>query len=81
MQTIRYEMAKRGVKNIPSIKVGVNWQKDSWARSVIVSTKLLIVNGEGTIHHGKRKAGWLISAIDFVKRNSGSVALINCLWQ
>ncbi len=81
MQTIRYEMAKRGVKNIPSIKVGVNWQKDSWARSVIGSTKLLIVNGEGTIHHGKRKAGWLISAIDFVKRNGGSVALINCLWQ
>lgn len=81
MQTIRYEMAKRGMKDIPSIKVGVNWQKDNWARSVIGSAKLLIVNGEGTIHHGRRKAGWLISAIDFVKRNGGSVALINCLWQ
>jgi len=81
METIRYEMAKRGVKDIPSIKVGVNWQKDNWAKSVIGSAKLLIVNGEGTIHHGRRKAGWLISAIDFVKRNGGSVALINCLWQ
>ena len=81
MLTIRSELAKRGITDIPSIGVGVNWEKDYYARSLIGTAKLLIVNGEGTIHHGKRKARWLISAIELVKRNGGSVALINCLWQ
>ena len=81
MRTIRHELAKRGMHDLPSIKVGTDWRKHPEYTAMIDAARLVVINGEGTLHHGKRRGRWLLEAGARVKANGGSVALINALWQ
>jgi hypothetical protein len=81
MRTIREELALRNAGAIQSLKVGTNWQKSTEALKLLDSTKTVVINGEGTLHHGKRKGKWLLDAGQRVKDNGGKVALVNALWQ
>lgn len=81
MRTIRAELSLRGLHDLPSIKVGVNWGADSSLQKLVDEVRLLIINGEGTLHHGRYKGRWLLEAGARVKANGGKVALINSLWQ
>lgn len=81
MRTIRQELARRGMAVLPSIKVGTNWQRDQELVGMIDEADLVVINGEGTLHHGKRRGRWLLEAGARVKARGGRVALINALWQ
>jgi len=81
MCTIRRELELRQITSVPSIKVGVDWRRDKRALALIDAADLLIINGEGTLHHGKRRGGWLLEAGARVKARGGRVALLNALWQ
>jgi hypothetical protein len=81
MRTIRHDLAQRGLVDLPSIKVGTDWRRDPALTALIDNTRLLVINGEGTLHHGKRRGKWLLEAGARVKANGGKVALINALWQ
>lgn len=81
MQTIRTALAHRGHDALPSLLVGTDWKASRTAISKIDAAQVLIINGEGTLHHGKRKGLWLLEAGARVKANGGKVALINALWQ
>jgi hypothetical protein len=81
MRTIRAELAQRGLPDLPSIKVGTDWRQDRHLVAQIDAAKLVIINGEGTLHHGKRRGRWLLEAGARVKARGGRVALINALWQ
>lgn len=81
MRTIRSSLAERGAKNLPSLKVGTNWRDNPEAMRLIDAASVVVINGEGTLHHGKRKGRWLLDAGARVKDRGGRVALINALWQ
>jgi hypothetical protein len=81
MRTIRSELAKRGFDTLPSIKVGSDWKRDPHLVAQIDAAELVVINGEGTLHHGKRRGRWLLEAGARVKARGGRVALINALWQ
>lgn len=81
MRTIRAELAARGLVQLPSIKVGTDWRADRDLTAQIDAAKLVVINGEGTLHHGKRRGRWLLEAGARVKARGGRVALINALWQ
>lgn len=81
MRTIREEFSQRGLTDLPSIKVGTNWQSDPALIAMIDAADMVVINGEGTLHHGKRRGKWLLDAGHRVKIRGGRVALINALWQ
>lgn len=81
MRTIREEFSQRGLTDLPSIKVGTHWQRDPVLTAMIDAADVVVINGEGTLHHGKRRGKWLLEAGHRVKMRGGRVALINALWQ
>lgn len=81
MRTIRTELAKRGLTELESILVGTDWRRDQSARALIDAADLVVINGEGTLHHAKRKAKWLLDAGVRAKGRGAKVALVNALWQ
>ena len=66
---------------MPSLLVGTDWKRQDAAKAALEAASLIVINGEGTLHHGKRKGFWLLEAGARVKANGGKVALINALWQ
>lgn len=81
MRSIRDALAKRGHSQLPSLLVGTDWKESASDTARIDAAEVLLINGEGTLHHGKRKGLWLLEAGARVKANGGKVALINALWQ
>lgn len=50
-------------------------------RCAIREADIVMVNGEGTLHHGRRRARWLIDAVEYAKSKNKPVALVNALFQ
>jgi len=52
-----------------------------YLRRAIREADIVMINGEGTLHHGRRRAQWLIDAIAYAKSHNKPVALVNALYQ
>jgi len=52
-----------------------------YMRRAIRDADIVMINGEGTLHHGRRRARWLIDAIEYAKSGDKPVALVNALYQ
>lgn len=52
-----------------------------YMRRAIGEADIVMINGEGTLHHGRRHARWLIEAIEYAKSRNKPVALVNALYQ
>lgn len=81
MATINEKIAARGGNVIGSVKVGMPWHDIPLARTVLNGADLVIINGEGTLHHNKKRGKWLLEAANFARKGGAKVALINALWQ
>ncbi|SMX22477.1 polysaccharide pyruvyl transferase family protein [Boseongicola aestuarii] len=81
MRSIREALGQRGYGSLPSLLVGTDWKNNAHEKAKIDAAQVLVINGEGTLHHGKRKGLWLLEAGERVRKNGGKVALINALWQ
>lgn len=79
MAVIRNQLAQRNIGPTGSVRVGMNWRDDN--EDMVTHADLLVINGEGTLHHGSRKGRRLLEAAKVVKARGGKVALINALWQ
>ncbi|MFT5064800.1 MAG: hypothetical protein ACJAXK_001409 [Yoonia sp.] len=79
MTNIRTQLARRGITPEGSVKVSLDWREQN--ETLVETADLLIINGEGTLHHGSRRGRWLLEAAQAVKEAGGKVALINALWQ
>jgi len=66
---------------IGSVKVGMPWHKLPSARALLEAADLVVINGEGTLHHSKKRGKWLLEAANFASAKGAKVALINALWQ
>jgi len=81
MSTIRRNIDQRGGDIIGSVKVGMPWHKLPSARALLEAADLVVINGEGTLHHSKKRGKWLLEAANFASAKGAKVALINALWQ
>lgn len=81
MRVIREGLSARGLDVGKRILVGIPWHKDPTLTGLIQSADILVVNGEGTLHHGKRRGRWLLEAAVLAKRHGARTFLINALWQ
>ena len=79
MNVIRTQLNSRGVQVAGSVPVSVDWRTDH--ADLVNSADVLVINGEGTLHHGSTKGRWLLEAGQSVKARGGRVVLINTIWQ
>lgn len=79
METIRSHLDLRGADVEASVKVAIDWRDKH--PDLAQKADILIINGEGSLHHGSRRSRWLLEAAAAVKAEGGKVALINALWQ
>ena len=56
-----------------------DWRQNAAIRAAIEDAALIVINGEGTLHHGKPAAANLLSVTDFA--GDTPVALVNTLYQ
>lgn len=73
---------KNGMEVIDTHPVGVNWEKSQTFIESISKCDLVLVNGEGTLHHAQLRARELITIAKYVKESVGiPVVLINSTYQ
>jgi hypothetical protein len=81
MRIIKSNLATRNAVITGSVKSGIDWRQKKRNYSDISKSDLLLVNGEGTLHHGKGKGEWLLEAATYAKKAGVTTALINAIWQ
>lgn len=77
MATLRREIAARRGIVIHSHPVGSDWRRSLRARAAIASCDIVIVNGEGTIHHSKERAKALTAIGPYAAEYGKPAFLIN----
>jgi len=72
---------KSHISDITHISVGEDWQKNELLKRKLVSADIIIVNGEGTIHHNAPMGFSLIKVAKFVSQYGVKCYLINTTYQ
>ena len=70
-----------GVKIVQTSPAHTDWRKNSSFLKAFETADLVIVNGEGTIHHDRPAGQILLEAGGWAKQAGKPAALINCTWQ
>lgn len=81
MRIIDDNITRRGGSIIGRIPVGFDWRKDRRSLKILESADLICVNGEGTLHHGRRKGAWLLELGGRPSLDGIPKVLINALYQ
>lgn len=64
MRNLRKALSERNIEVVSTIPVGISWKNFPGIYEIINSVDLIIINGEGTIHNGRKKAEDLLSIVD-----------------
>jgi polysaccharide pyruvyl transferase WcaK-like protein len=78
---IRQGLAKHGIAITASSPAGAAWYDDPDMLHELKAADLIVVNGEGTIHHGAEAGARLLRVLDHPARRGRPVAFLNMLWQ
>ncbi|MFT6915426.1 MAG: polysaccharide pyruvyl transferase WcaK-like protein [Motiliproteus sp.] len=78
---IKNSLLERGIGVIASCPVGVHFKQDARVLRSMACADIIVVNGEGTIHHGREKAKWLLEVAEFSHSQGIPCALINATYQ
>lgn len=81
MGAIYRNIYKRDGTVIDSFSVGLDWRKSEEFKKKLLIADVVIVNGEGTIHHNSPKALWLLELALFCNFYNKKCYLINALVQ
>lgn len=58
-----------------------DWEKDAGFLTALAEADIIIINGEGTLHHGKPAGETLLRIVNHPARGVKPVALVNALYQ
>ncbi|MEM7351582.1 MAG: polysaccharide pyruvyl transferase family protein [Acidobacteriota bacterium] len=58
-----------------------DWRRSETVRQAIGQADLVLVNGEGTIHHDRPAGAWLLAASEAARTLGKPAVLINAIWQ
>ena len=81
MGGIRQALANRGMSVELAVPSAVEWAKSESLIKGLASVDLILINGEGTLHHGRPKAKWLLDVADHPALKDVPKAVVNMLWQ
>ena len=78
VENIKRLLFKNGIETISTNSVGVDWEQNKVFIRKLCESDIVVVNGEGTIHHSQPRALELSSITRYVKRHLNiPVVLIN----
>lgn len=80
MATIERLCAANGIHVAERVPVHHDWQADTPLAERLAKVQLIIVNGEGTIHHDRPAAQRLVALGGFAKAHGIAAALVNASW-
>ncbi|MCX5709083.1 MAG: polysaccharide pyruvyl transferase family protein, partial [Candidatus Omnitrophica bacterium] len=80
MCNIKYLLEKRGIELIAVHPSGVDWQLNKRFTSVIQRSNVVVINGEGTLHHNQKTGLYLLKAARYCRKCDIPVALINATY-
>lgn len=81
MHNILSSLYSRGVKTVHLFQAHTNWNYSEEAREKIISSDIIIVNGEGTIHHNRFHGLKLLELSKFCQFYKKPIYLVNALFQ
>ncbi len=81
MNAIDFNLKQRGIRDVEYVPIGVNWEQSESVKRKMIFADLLIINGEGTIHHNAPYGLSLLRAGSFARKYGVKTALINCTFQ
>lgn len=81
MRQIEEGLTARGCEIVGRLDGKLDWQRDREALAVLGGSDAIVINGEGTLHHGRRKATWLMEVASHPVTRGKELALINALYQ
>jgi hypothetical protein len=81
MSVIEQNIMNRGGQIIGRLDGKQNWQVTSESLALIAKADAVIVNGEGTLHGGRKKASWLVDVADHPISKDKELSLINTIYQ
>ncbi|WP_341217767.1 polysaccharide pyruvyl transferase family protein [Neptunomonas phycophila] len=81
LNVIVHNLRARGGEILFTSPLNNAWWKDQKLKEAIEASDVVLINGEGTIHHGSKYGLWLLKAAEYAKEKNKKVFLINALWQ
>jgi hypothetical protein len=81
MRVIEQNLESRGIKVIARSLVRNDWPADKAFLEAASAADIIVVNGEGTLHHGSRHGDLLLQIADHPVRAGKPIALINAIYQ
>jgi hypothetical protein len=81
MRMIEDGLTTRGCVITGWIDGKLDWRTDAEALRLLADCDLIVINGEGTLHHGRKKASWLMETARHDVTHGKELALINALYQ
>ena len=79
MRLLTEGLARHGMTVIARSPVHHDWESDAGLRRALAAADLIVINGEGTLHHGKAGAARLLRVTEVA--GTVPVALVNALYQ
>jgi len=80
-RTIKKRMEELGFRLRATLPVGADWSKQRQFLRTLDESRVLLVNGEGTLHHAQPEARRLIELVDYSCNRQHKVFVINSIWQ
>ena len=80
MRTLEGQLARVGFEVVARAPAHADWRKDPAISDAILKAALVVVNGEGTIHHDRPAGAALLAAGAAAKAAGVPAALINASW-
>jgi polysaccharide pyruvyl transferase WcaK-like protein len=80
MAALHLLIARHGMEVIAASPAHAHWRDEPYVVSAVDRAKLVIVNGEGTLHHDRPAGGWLLEAGAFARTRGVPAVLINASW-
>lgn len=81
IRLLHENLLRRGIAVHASSPVRHKWRDDKNFLNRLSECDVIVVNGEGTLHHGTKFGEWLLQIVDHPARANIPVALINAIYQ
>lgn len=81
IETIDRLSAAHGIRIVARAPAHADWRLNRQVLQAIDAADLVIVNGEGTIHHDRPAAAYLMAAGAHARQRGKAAVLINTTWQ
>ncbi len=81
MRVLEAGLVGAGFRIAATVPAHSDWEKDAGFQAALPSAQLLVVNGEGTLHHDRPAGLRLLQAGEFARERGLATALVNAGWE